>query len=70
MPLKVGDKVIYINNIAHDGNEYLLKRPSGVVRKVWLSSYTHTNMVSCQWDIPDNNFNYWNVPVSYVKLAK
>jgi len=69
MPLKVGDKVIYTNNEAYDGNQHLLKRPSGIIKKIWVS-YSHINMVGCNWDIYDDDFSCWNVPASYVKLFK
>jgi hypothetical protein len=63
MALNIGDKVVYINNMAYDENEQLLKRPIGIVRGIF------SDCVVCNWVSKLDSF-YWCVPISYVRLYR
>jgi len=69
MPLKMGDKVIYIYNMPFDNNSKLLKRLIGTIDEFW-ESFRSGSMVGCVWEDTNGEVFHWNVPKRYVKLYK
>lgn len=62
--MDVGDKIIYINNIAFMGKKDLLKRPMGIINTI------SDLYVRCKWILKDGRSFEWSVPIKNVKLLE
>jgi hypothetical protein len=66
--MEIGDVVIYVHNIPFDDNYNLLKRPTGVIRRFFISGRGYGKIAVCVWTLPSGGTFEWNVPITQIKI--